>query len=205
MRNRIRLLSLVALLLSPAALLAADLQKGLAAYDIGDYETALAECQPLADAGNADAQFCIGRLYANGFGVPMDDAEALKWYGLAAAGGHAEARYNLAVMHANGWGVEMNEAEAARLYRLAADQGFVPAQTSLAYVLTHGRGIEENPVEAYQWYEIAFKRGDVNAESKRKDLADSMTQDQVLSAEAAAQKWLENFDGEALHAGNTDQ
>ena len=84
MRNVIRFVFLIAFLLSSAALPAADLQKGLDAYDVGDYETCFAECMGPAEEGNPVAQFCIGRLYANGFGVMMDDTEALKWYGLAA-------------------------------------------------------------------------------------------------------------------------
>ena len=64
----------------------------------------------------------MGLLYANGFGVPLDDDQALKWYSLAADQNHAEAQCNLAVMHANGWGVPQSDAEAFKWYSLAADQ-----------------------------------------------------------------------------------
>jgi hypothetical protein len=84
MRNIIRFAVLIAFLISPATVFSADLQKGLAAFDEGDYATSLAECQPLADEGNTVAQFCVGRLYANGFGVAMDDALALKYSPLRA-------------------------------------------------------------------------------------------------------------------------
>ena len=123
----VRLLVGVGILLLPSITLAADLEAGLAAYFEGDYEKCLAECQPLAEEGNADAQFCVGRLYANGFGVAMNDDLALKWYGSAAEQGHSEAQFSLGVMHANGWGVTMNDEEAAKWYQLAAAQGFVQA------------------------------------------------------------------------------
>ena len=204
MRGLFRFVFWVAFLLAPAILLAADLQKGLDAYNEADYETSLAECQPLADEGNAEAQFCVGRLYANGFGVPMDDALALKWYGLAAASGHAEAQFCLAVMHANGWGVPMNDVAAANYYRLAAEQGFMQAQTSLAFLYNHGTGVEQSRVTAYMWYDVAAKRGDTASESKAKELAEKMSQDELLSAQKSALEWLEGFDGETMHAGRLD-
>ena len=62
-------------------------------------------------------------MYANGEGVPEDDAEAVRWLRLAADQGHADAQHNLGWMYANGEGVPEDDAEAARWYRLAADQG----------------------------------------------------------------------------------
>ena len=45
----------------------------------------------LANAGNVDAQFDLGKLYLHGFDVPEDYAEAYVWFSVAAAGGHADA------------------------------------------------------------------------------------------------------------------
>jgi TPR repeat protein len=205
MRVVIRFVVLIAFLLSPAALLAGDVQKGLAAYDMGDYETSFAECMEPAEEGDPAAQFCIGRLYANGFGVIMDDAEALKWYGLAAEQGHAEAQFNLGVMHANGWGVPMNDVEAAKYYRMAAEQGFVQAMTSLAYVTYRGIGVEEDLVEGYMWYDIAAELGEISAVSDREDLADKLSPDEVLRAQAMASDWLEKRLGKGMHAGRIDR
>ena len=61
----------VALLLGSAGVSwSQDFQKGLAAYESGDYATALREWKPLAKQGNADAQYNLGLMYANGQGVP---------------------------------------------------------------------------------------------------------------------------------------
>ena len=57
-----------------------------------------------AEAGDAESQFNRGVLYANGRGVPQDDAEAVRLYRLAADQGHASAQFNLGVMYANGNG-----------------------------------------------------------------------------------------------------
>ncbi len=204
MRSIIRFVSLAAFLLFPAIVMSADLQKGLDAFSEGDYATALAECQPLADEGNVEAQFCVGRLYANGFGVAMDDALALKWYGLAAAGGHAEAQYSLGVMHANGWGVQMNEVPAAGFYRLAAEQGFSAAQSALGYSYKHGAGVEQSLEKAFTWFDIAAQRGDLSAATERDNLEERMTQDELVSARRSALQWLEGFEGSAMHADLTE-
>ena len=204
MRTLFRLALLVAFLFSPAAIFAADLQKGLAAFNEGDYATAMAECQPLAEEGNVEAQFCVGRMYANGFGVDMNDELALKWYGLAAEAGHAEAQYNLGVMHANGWGVQMNDVPAAGYYKLAADQGFPPALAALGFSYKHGAGVDRDPVAAVMWFDIAAQRGDLTAASERDDLAASMTNDELQQAQQAALKWLSGFDGQTMHADRTE-
>ena len=48
-----------------------------------------------AEQGDAEAQFNLGVMYANGRGVPQDDSEAVRWYRLAADQGHAGAQFNL--------------------------------------------------------------------------------------------------------------
>ncbi len=203
MREVIRFIILIAFLLSPAAILA-DLQKGLDAYDEGDYETCFAECMGPAEDGDAAAQFCIGRLYANGFGVMMDDAEALRWYGLSAEQGYAEAQFNLGVMHANGWGVPMNDAEAAKYYRMAAEGGYIQAMTSLAYVTYRGIGVEENLAEGYMWYYIAAELEEFSAIADRDNLAEKLSPDQLAQAQQKASELLETYQGKVLHAGRID-
>ena len=191
-------------MLSSATVLAADLNKGLAAFAEGDYETALAECQPLADEGNVEAMFCVGRMYANGFGVPMDDALALKWYGLAAGEGHGQAQYNLGIMHANGWGVAMNDAAAAGFYRLAAGNGIVEAQAALGFCYKHGAGVEKDLAKAYIWFDIAAQNDDLSAASERDGVAERLTEEEILAAQRSALQWLEGYEGSAMHAGTLD-
>ncbi|HUS98544.1 MAG TPA: sel1 repeat family protein, partial [Hyphomicrobiaceae bacterium] len=67
----------------------------MAAHQRGDYATALKFWRPLAEQGNAAAQYRLGLIYANGRGMPQDNAEAVKWYGMAAEQGDAEAQLNL--------------------------------------------------------------------------------------------------------------
>ncbi len=73
----------------------ADFNKGLTAYNDGDYATALKEWKPLAEEGDATAQYNLGVMYHKGYGVPQDYKEAFRWYRLAAEQGHTKAQYNL--------------------------------------------------------------------------------------------------------------
>ena len=75
--------------------MAQDFQKGLAAFNAGDYATALKEWTPLAEAGGYVAQYNLGYMYAKGIGVPQDYAEAVKLYQLSAEQGFASAQNNL--------------------------------------------------------------------------------------------------------------
>ncbi len=87
--------------------------EGVAAYQRGDYATALREWRPLAEQGDAKAQFNLGIMYSNGQGVPQDYAEALQWLRKAAEQGQTRAQFNLGVMYRNGLGVGKDPAEAA--------------------------------------------------------------------------------------------
>ncbi len=90
MRTATVLLALVIVLVAAPAW--ADFQAGVEAHKRGDYATALKELRPLAEEGDADAQFNLGVMYGSGQGVPQDDVQAHMWANLAAAQGDETAR-----------------------------------------------------------------------------------------------------------------
>jgi len=90
-RRILATLAVVVALLFSAGAAWADYADGWAAYKRGDYVTALQEWRPLAERGHAEAQFLIGDMYANGEGVPENDALAVKWWRKAAEQGFAGA------------------------------------------------------------------------------------------------------------------
>jgi TPR repeat protein len=71
---------------------AGPFKDGEAAYQSGDYETAVRLWRPLADRGDAGAQSNLGEMYANGRGVPQDYAQAVVWFRKAADQGDAGAQ-----------------------------------------------------------------------------------------------------------------
>ena len=62
----------------------ADLRTGLSALERSDYATALKELTPLAENGNREAQFNLGKMYLYGWGVRKNEIEAATWYRKAA-------------------------------------------------------------------------------------------------------------------------
>ena len=56
-----------------------------------DYKTALRLIRPLAEQGDANAQYNLGVFYDNGLGVPQDRIRAYMWLSLAAMQGRERA------------------------------------------------------------------------------------------------------------------
>ena len=188
---QLTLLAALPLLLSSIAW-SADFATGQEAYNTGEYETALAEWRLLAEAGDADGQFGMGLLYGNGYGVELDDFQALKWYVLAAGQGHAEAQCNIAVMHANGWGVPQSDEEALKWYSLAAEQGVTPAQINVARMHAGGFGTAQDKVQGHKWFSIAAELGDNDAIFNRDILAATMSAEEIAESNRLRVEWMES-------------
>jgi TPR repeat protein len=70
MKKTILAAAFIALLGSAGVSWSADYQKGYAASQSGDFATALREWTPLAEQGDAGAQFNLGLMYAKGYTGP---------------------------------------------------------------------------------------------------------------------------------------
>ena len=98
-------------------------EDGFAAHQSGDYATALEFWRPLAEQGDAEAQYALGLMHFIGRGIPQDDAGAVKWWREAAMQAHVEAQTNLGSMYAGGRGVPQDYVSAHMWFYLAAAQG----------------------------------------------------------------------------------
>ena len=74
-------------------------------YGTGEYQKALVLIQPLAEEGDARAQYNLGVHYEFGHGVEQDDDIAALWYRKAAEQGDSGAQHNLACLYLAGRGV----------------------------------------------------------------------------------------------------
>src|SRR3546814_19983401 len=77
---------------------AADVKAGVDAWNAGNYSAAIAEWRPLADKGDADAQFNMGQAYRFGKGVPTGRRITPSWYEKAAQPGHEKAKANIGII-----------------------------------------------------------------------------------------------------------
>lgn len=92
-----------------------------AALQRGDFRLAAGLFYPLAEKGDARAQYNLGLLYASGLGVTHDYQAALKWHRMAAKQGHAGAQNELAQMYSRGQGVPQDDVRAYMWYSIAAE------------------------------------------------------------------------------------
>jgi hypothetical protein len=87
-----------------------EFEEGVAAYKRGDYATALKKWRPLAEAGDATAQYNLGVMYANGYGVPQDKVLAYALFNLSSAAGDPSTNNN-ATGNRNAIAKEMSQRE----------------------------------------------------------------------------------------------
>ncbi len=112
----------------------ADYQAGVDAYYKGDFQAAYNEWLPLAEAGDAVAQNSLGALYDHGLGVMEDNAEAARWYEMAAQQGMPLAMRNLGNQYATGHGVPFDLELARQWYEKAAALGDQQSAALLAHL-----------------------------------------------------------------------
>lgn len=137
----------------------AGIQSAWTAYRSGDFAQAFAEASGPAESGDADAQFLLGVLYANGEGVATDHAQALLWYARAAEQGHPGAQRNLARRFYFGEGVPQDYVTALGWFQRAAESGDAEAMASIGHMYATGLGVLTNRAIALQWYRRAAEYG----------------------------------------------
>ncbi len=181
-------LLVLCLLASTAAGHAQDFQKGLDAFNKQDYASALREWRPLAEKGNASAQFNLGAMYDLGRGVPKDAKEASKWYRLSAEQGNADAANNMGMNYRLGLGVPRDDKESVRWYRLSAEQGNASGQANLGLAYDIGAGVIQSNVYAHMWLNVSASNGHKVAASSRYTLEKEMTLADISKAQELARQ-----------------
>ena len=130
-------------------------------------------------------------MYFLGRVVPVDHAEALKWYRLAADQGLASAQYLSGVMYQKGMGVPVDYAEALKWHRRAAERGHAKAQYGLGVMYAGGVGVTQDEVQAHQWLNLAAASGEEEARERLDNVARLMTPEQIAEALRLAREWRE--------------
>jgi TPR repeat protein len=100
-----------------------DLDDAVDAMRTGDFAEAYCIMRPLAEAGDADAQYNIGWMYMNGYGLRVNDSLALEWWKEASEQGHSDASFSIGMLYSLGEGeVSKDTNEAIDYYLIAADE-----------------------------------------------------------------------------------
>jgi TPR repeat protein len=134
---------------------AQNVKAGIEAWQSADYARAVAIWRPLAEEGDADAQFNLGQAYRLGRGVKIDLGSAQTWLERAAAQGHLDAQTTLGLLlFGNG-----NQAEGARWLKQAADKGEARAMLIYGTALFNGDGVPQDRVLGYAYVSRASAQG----------------------------------------------
>ena len=112
-----------------------------------------------AEAGDATAQYELGKRYYRGQGVQIDYAKALYWARLSASQGNSFGENLLGLLYDDGNGVAQNYAKALHWYRLAVRQGNAKAENNLGWLYADVDGVPQNISKAAYWLRLAAKHG----------------------------------------------
>ena len=124
----------------PAASPATASQTAVEAVRRGDFAEAYCLWRPLAEQGDAEAQFQIGWLYANGQGLRQNPTTAADWWERAAHAGHPDADLAIAQAYQNGRGRNQDFKQAVYWMLVAARNGNDEAQAIIRGMA--GKGVE---------------------------------------------------------------
>jgi TPR repeat protein len=114
------------------------------------------------------------------------DVDALK---VEAEKGDPDAQYQLGYAYQMGDGIQQNDLFAIKWITKAANQGHADAQFHLGMAYRGGYGVPQDYITAYMWLEMAVNNGSIRAFDLRRDIASSMSLDQINDAKYKAKRW----------------
>ena len=129
------------------------MQAVLAADDPTSLDAAISVVRQMADAGNAEAAFRLGRYY-HLESSEVDYASALRYYQMASAENHAWATNNLGLLYRDGLGVPRDKDKAHEYFQRAASQHNPWAYVNLADAAF---GSEKDANKGIEWLEEGGK------------------------------------------------
>ena len=118
--------ALIATMFLAASPAAADIEKARDLMEENRFAEALAELEPAARSGNADAEELIGVMYAMGRGVERDDVRAFEWYLRSAMKGHPGAQSGVGWYYETGRGMPAPDLVRAYMWYVLSTIGGDP-------------------------------------------------------------------------------
>jgi len=172
----------VAALVAPVS--AQSVKAGIDAWQKADYSAAVSIWRPLAEQGDADAQFNLGQAYRLGRGVPVNLAAAQIWFERAAGKGHVDAQTTLGLLLCqNG-----NHTGGLRWLKAAADKGEPRAMLVYGTALYNGDGVPQDPTLGYAYVARSAGQGLRAARDTLAQLDDMMPAEDRRKSTALALK-----------------
>lgn len=146
------MLSLSALMALP--LKASDVSEAIHAMRAGNFAEAYCVLKPYAESGDAEAQYNIGWMYLNGYGLMMNDSLALEWWQRASDQGYIDASFSIAMLYSLGEGqVGQDMDKAIEYYLMAVEDGHEDANMIIRSMLARNdKAVRERKREIIRTY-----------------------------------------------------
>ncbi|MBI4384324.1 MAG: sel1 repeat family protein [Nitrospinae bacterium] len=119
--------------------------------------------QKKADGGDAEAQYELGIIFADGQGVTRNFKKGMEWLQRSAKGGFPLAQFCLGSIYFNGRGVQRDDTEAVEWFKKATEQNHLDSQFNLGVMFENGWGVQRNVDKALCWYKRAASQGQKEA------------------------------------------
>lgn len=131
----------------------AEVDRGIEAYDAGEYQRAKDILLPLAEQGHPKAMNMVGLMHHGSPVFPDDPVAECDWYDRAAKAGYASGMYNLARCYHTGSGRELDKKRDVFWLKAATENGHIRAMINLA-------GMDETEGPEYRrWMTMAADHG----------------------------------------------
>ena len=149
---------------APGGIAHAGMDEANAALQSGDYTTAHAEAMPMAESGDPVAQWLIGTLYAEGWGVDRDNETATRWYAAAADAGLPAAQLAFGQRLAAGLGIDPDLESATDWLKAAAAKGETDADLTLGTIYASRHDLAANDPAGAMRLQHEIETGSARAE-----------------------------------------
>lgn len=134
-------------------------RRGTKAYLLKDYPKAVANYQEAVAEGDANAQYHLAVMYAEGQGVKKNLKKAAELLELATAQDHRDARLMLGLFYIYGDGVTANLEKGAKLIEKSAEEGSDVAMYYMGHLYAAGLGVPKDGAKGLQWFTKARENG----------------------------------------------
>ncbi len=132
--------------------------------DTSERRDAAAFLLRMADSGNPDAAYAMGKLLMTGGIIEKDTAIALDYFRASADSGNSYAMYQLGKQSMTGEDAPKNVDEALRWFTAAAEQGNAAAQYALGKLYLSGEDVPKDAEAAIFWFTRSAEQGNQYAQ-----------------------------------------
>jgi len=191
---------LIALMAAP--LEASDVSDAINAMRAGNFAEAYCVLKPYAESGDAEAQYNIGWMYLNGYGLMMNDSKALEWWKRASDQGYTDASFSIAMLYSLGEGkVGKDMDKAIEYYLMAVEDGHEDANMIIRSMLARDdksmRQRKQEIVRTYGYllgplFDVKVERANLRRKpSLESKIVTVLNQGEAMVELSAKGKWMQ--------------